>query len=329
MAVSVLRPTASTPLDRLVTDYLSACEGRGLVPKSIGQDERSLLANFLPWCAEEGVTRVDELDRAVLDRYTSYLLHRPTPSGAPLSRFSVHTYIRPVRLMLTWAAREGESVAAKPQFPRREKPFRDVLSREELDAVERAAAFERDKVIIRVFADCGLRLHELTQLCASDVIRSGRQAHLRVLGKRGRVRDVPIPPTLLRRLERLIDGRPEERDSDRIFLAIRRGSRGLVEPLTDGGIYQIVTHAVRQAGIRKRVHPHLLRHSWMTEMLRNGMNPIQLSFIAGASTEVIAQHYAHLTRDDAYDAMLAALSARPAGRLTPDPRAYRDGRRVL
>jgi len=29
------------------------------------------------------------------------------------------------------------------------------------------------------------------------------------------------------------------------------------------------------------VHPHLLRHSWMTEMLRRGMNPVQLSFIAG------------------------------------------------
>jgi uncharacterized protein (DUF433 family) len=46
----------------------------------------------------------------------------------------------------------------------------------------------------------------------------------------------------------------------------------------------------------------------MTEMLRQGMNPIQLSFIAGASTDVIAQHYAHLTKDDAYDAMVRALT---------------------
>lgn len=39
------------------------------------------------------------------------------------------------------------------------------------------------------------------------------------------------------------------------------------------------------------------------------MNPIQLSFIAGASPDVIAQHYAHLTKDDAYEAMLRALAA--------------------
>jgi uncharacterized protein (DUF433 family) len=46
----------------------------------------------------------------------------------------------------------------------------------------------------------------------------------------------------------------------------------------------------------------------MTEMLRNGMNPIQLSIIAGASQEVIADHYTHLNKEDAYEAMIRALS---------------------
>ncbi len=54
--------------------------------------------------------------------------------------------------------------------------------------------------------------------------------------------------------------------------------------------------------------PHLLRHSWMTEMLRNGLNPIQLSVIAGASVDVISERYAHLTKDNAYDAMLRVLT---------------------
>jgi hypothetical protein len=46
----------------------------------------------------------------------------------------------------------------------------------------------------------------------------------------------------------------------------------------------------------------------MTEMLRNGMNPIQLSIIAGASLPVIMEHYTHLTKDDAYDAMLRVIA---------------------
>ncbi len=148
-------------------------------------------------------------------------------------------------------------------------------------------------------------------LTASDLVRTSRQAHLRVHGKRDRFRDVPVTPTLLRGLDRLIEHRPADRGSDHIFLAARRSRGGLYEALTEGGIYQVVKDAVERSGIGKRVYPHLLRHSWMTEMIRNGMHPIQLSMIAGASLEVIMQHYAHLTRDDAYDAMLRALGPRP------------------
>jgi integrase/recombinase XerD len=190
---------------------------------------------------------------------------------------------------------------------RREKPIRDVLSRAEVDALERAAPNERDKLIIRLFADCGLRLDEMTRLQTTDIVRSARQAHLRVLGKRGRVRDVPIPPSLLRRLDRFIQSRPVERTSEAMFLTQRRRN-GVYDPLTRMGVYQVVKFAFQRARLGKRIYPHLLRHSWMTEMLRGGMNPIQLSIIAGASPEVIAAHYTHLNKEDAYEAMIRALS---------------------
>jgi integrase/recombinase XerD len=183
-----------------------------------------------------------------------------------------------------------------------------VLTRDEIDELERVMPTERDKLIIRIFGDCGLRLDELTQLRIDDVVRSGRQAYLRVLGKGSRVRDVPVPPAVLRRLDRYVQGRPYERSSDRMFLSLRRGPLGEYEPLTRSGAYLVVKDAVARARISKRVHPHLLRHSWMTEMLRRGMNPVQLSFIAGASMEVISQNYTHLTKDDAYEAMIRALT---------------------
>ena len=161
------------------------------------------------------------------------------------------------------------------------------------------------------FADKSDISEELTRLDAGDLIRGGRQVHLRVHGKRDRIRDVPLPPNLVRRVERLIASRPVGRTSDAIFLSHRRRGLGDYDALTTGGVYQVVKEAVARAGMSKRVFPHLLRHSWMTEMLRCGMNPIQLSFIAGASTEVIAKNYAHLTRDDAYEAMIRALSGSP------------------
>jgi integrase/recombinase XerD len=306
----IIKGTLPSPLTELAADYLASCEARGLMPKSLKQYRYSLASVFLPWCETEGVRSLADLDRRTVDRFTSMLLAHRTRSDQPLSRDSVCTYIRPIRLMLNWASREGEAVVAKPQLPRRERQVRDVLTRDEIDQLERAAVSERDQLIIRIFADCGLRLEELTRLQASDIVRGGRQAHLRVLGKRNRVRDVPLFPPVLRRLDNLIRRRPDERSSDAIFLAHRLTPYGEYEPLTSGGVYQVVKEAVAKAKITKRVYPHLLRHSWMTEMLRRGMNPVQLSIIAGASPEVIAACYTHLTKDDAYAAMMRALMPR-------------------
>ena len=317
MAVQLLDQRESSPLERLVDDYLSHCIARGLSPRTMASAYGPSLQHvFLPWCAQEGIRELADLDARAVDRFTSSLLQRQRnrPTGGTLSKHSVHSYVRPVRQMLTWASSVGEEVKAKPQLPRTSTPMRDVLTRQEIDLMESVLPAERDKVIIRIFGDCGLRREELTQLRPEDLVRTGRQAYLRVLGKRSRVRDVPLPPPLVRRLERLIASRPEERTADRIFLSFRRNPGGDYEPLTANGVYQVVRDAVTRAGIRKRVHPHLLRHSWMTEMLRHGMSPIQLSIIAGASMEVIAEHYTHLTKDDAYDAMLRVLSGQQVDR---------------
>jgi len=308
MAIQLIDGGIPSPLSRLVDDYLLSCRAKGLSPRSGEQYAFALQSVFLPWCAGQGIERVEDLDRRTLDRYTATLLERRTRSGALLSKYTVHTYIRPVRIMLTWAAEVGETVTAKPALPRRPTIIRDVLSREEIDRLERSAVSDRDQLVVRLFGDCGLRLEELSRLTASDIVRSGRQAHLRVLGKRSRMRDVPIPPALLRRLERHIACRPDERRTDHIFLSARRSPGGDYEPMSPDAAYQVVKDAVARSGIDKRIYPHLLRHSWMTEMLRSGMNPIQLSLIAGASVDVISQHYTHLTKDDAYEAMLRVLT---------------------
>lgn len=299
-----------TPLERLVDDYLANCQARGLSPRTIEQCYGySLHHVFLPWCSSEGIADLAQLNGRAVDRFNASLLARRAPNGELVSKHTVHHHIRPVRQLLTWADRIGEPVVAKPQLPKCPKPFHDILSREEIDRMERAAPTERDKLIVRILADCGLRLHELVALTPAKIVRSsGRQTFLRVLGKGARLRDVPIPPVLLRRLERYVDGAPAERASDQIFLTLRRTPNGEFHGITDSGARQTIRDAGKRAGLSKRVHPHLLRHSWMTEMLRRGMNPIQLSIIAGASQQVIADHYTWLTKDDAYDAMIKALT---------------------
>src|SRR5205807_4939501 len=120
---------------------------------------------------------------------------------------------------------------------------------------------ERDKLMVRLLGDAGLRVGELLGLRCDDLIERERNHYVRVRGKGDRERLVPIPK-LWRRLRRYIDrGRPTELISDRIFVSLRRDRRtGEYEPLTKSGVEQMVRTVAVMAGIRRRVHPHLLRH---------------------------------------------------------------------
>jgi site-specific recombinase XerD len=298
----------ATPVATLVSDYLTSCRARGLSSRTLSNAYGFALERvFLPWCRREGVLTTSDLSQQVLDRFTTDLLTRESERGRPFSKASVHSYVRPVRQMLHWAERAGEQVAGRPQLPKQPRREKEVLTRHEVDQLEDAARTERDKVIIRLFGDCGLRLSELTALTAGDIRRTGNRSYLRIHGKGDRERLVPVLPELARRLDRLARARGADREGDRLFTSNRRGPGGEYEPLTDSGVAQMVGAVARDSNLGKAVHPHLLRHSWMTEMLRKGMNPIQLAAIAGASEKVIAEHYAHLGHDDAYDAVARAL----------------------
>lgn len=61
--------------------------------------------------------------------------------------------------------------------------------------------------------------------------------------------------------------------------------------------------------MKKRVHPHLFRHSYATWALQQGMSPIQLADILGHSSLLMIQrNYAHLSSRDAWDAMARLLA---------------------
>ena len=112
-----------------------------------------------------------------------------------------------------------------------------VLERDEIRAMEDAAGSERDKLIVRVLADTGLRLSELLGLTAGDLIEQGRDRYVKVMGKGSRERLVPLQPALYVRLRRFAaNGARQETSSDRIFTtAIGYRARPRAEKRTSAG----------------------------------------------------------------------------------------------
>lgn len=238
----VLAPAEQTPLEVLVSDYLASCRARGL---ALGTIERaysfSLKEIFLPWCQRSEITEAEQLIQRVFDRFTSDLYEKGGRTGAPLSRHTSHTYIRHVRQFLSWAAKEGEvDGSARPQLPTLPRKVLDVLSRKELDELEGAAATERDKLIVRILGDTGLRVGELCDLRVDDVTRHERAALLRVRGKGNKERLVPLRPELARRLDRFLRYRSADAKGTRVFVSLRRGPDGQYGPLTPSGVGQLL-----------------------------------------------------------------------------------------
>jgi site-specific recombinase XerD len=310
--LTVVPGAAGGALGALVEDYLAACKARGLSPNTLqnsyGYPLRKVL---LPFCEREGITEPAGLTSRALDRLSGQLMDDGGPRGA-LSRHSVHAYIRAINHFLAWAQREGEPVQAKAQLPRLPKAVLEVLSREEIQAMEDVAKAERDKLIIRTLADTGIRVGELVKLRTGDLLSQGRQHYLRIRGKGSKERLVPIP-RLYARLRRYAErGRPKDATSDRLFVALKRRPEslgGAYEPLTESGVQQLVRNLAGTAGIERRVYPHLLRHSYITWAIRRGMHPVQIRQIVGhESTAMIDRVYSHLVPQDAYAATVKILA---------------------
>lgn len=308
--LAVVEPRVAPAVERLVEEYLTSCRARGLSPKTVNHAYGYPLRHvFLPWCAREEIADPASLTSRVLDRLSAELLEQGGKKGQ-LSRFSIKAYLRAVNGFLTWAKGEGEKVDAKAQIPKTPRALVDVLSREELQALEDAAQTERDKLIIRILADTGLRVGELCGLRITDLIERDRRPYLKVWGKGSRERLVPIPRLHRRLLRYLQRGRAGDSRSDRVFLSLRRRSGGDYEPLTPSGVGQVLDTAAERAGIRKRVYPHLLRHSFATWQLQRGTSTIALKDVLGhSSLAMIATVYSHLSPEDAYEAIAKSLLA--------------------
>ncbi len=318
--LEVVPEAPADPLRRLVEDYLRSCRARGLAPKTVDSAYAFPLRSvFLPWAARAGLDRLESITPRALETLAAELLDPERVQGrGPLSRYTVHGYLRAVNQCLRWGRQEGEPVpdrAAAP-LPSRPKGLPQVLDRADIERLEHLASTERDRLLVRILADTGIRVGELVGLRCDDLLVRTRGSFILVRGQGDRDRHVPIRPELARRLQRYIERTRPSKDAgdpDRIFLALRRDRRtGAYEALNSNAVGHIVRDLGRRAGLRQTVHPHLFRHSFVTWALRRGINPVQVAEIVGhTSLSMIQRVYSHLTPQDAHDALIAALLKDP------------------
>jgi integrase/recombinase XerD len=304
-----VKESATSPaIAASVEDFLLSARARRLSPQTVSFYATTCKKVLLPFCQRSGVEDVAELKQSHLERLAVELQDTAGAKG-PRSPFTVKAYLKGINQFLSWARKRGIETP-KAEMPKTPKRDIDVLSRGEVQDLEDAAEIERDKLVIRVLADTGARLDEVTRLRAEDVFERDRRMYIRVRGKGDKDRVIPVFPRVFARLRRHVErNRAARNGADRLFMSRRRRPGDeYYEPLTTSGVYLIVKRAAARAGVGKRVYPHLLRHSAITWMLSRGMSPVSVANVAGhGSLDTIYRVYSHLTPMNIADEMTRLL----------------------
>jgi integrase/recombinase XerD len=295
---------------QLVRDFLTDCERRAKLPadnderlsrKTIREYRQPLEQVLLPFCERQGITDVQQLTKPELERLREDLAANGARSGRQLKTPTVNSYLRSINACLSWGRKKGKGVEGTVQLYKQKRPHLNVLSRDEISRIENAAERERDRLIVRLLADTGIRVGELINLSVVDLVTEGDRVYLRVRGKTDQ-RDVPLLPDLNKRLRRYIsETRPKRPANDRVFLAARRRPGGGVEALTESGVQQIVRELAETAEIGRRVYPHLFRHSYITYQLGRMPAHYVRDIVGHQSLAMIDRVYSHIKPAELYD----------------------------
>ena len=180
------------------------------------------------------------------------------------------------------------------ESPKQPQHLPEVLSTAEVDMLERAIDLSkweghRNRAIIEVLFSCGLRVSELTHLKLSNLYRE--EQFVRVMGKGSKERLVPISPKALQELDYWFADRNQmkikEGEEDYVFLN-RRGAH-----LTRTMILIMIKNYARDAGIKKTISPHTLRHSFATALLEGGANLRSIQAMLGHESIGTTEIYTH------------------------------------
>lgn len=214
-----------------------------------------------------------------------------------------------LRQFFRWAVRESVAAVdptAQIEAPRIGRPLPKSLSEADVERLLQApdtgtAEGLRDRAMLEVLYATGLRVTELVGL-GPDQLGLG-QGLVRVVGKGGRERLVPLGDEALDWLRRFLDGGRAELLHGRPCAALFPTRRGA--GMTRQAFWYRIKKYALVAGIRQDLSPHTLRHAFATHLVNHGADLRVVQLLLGHASLSTTQIYTHVARE-----RLAALHAR-------------------
>ncbi len=283
-------------LKRQFLEYTEIEKGRAL--KTI-ENYNHYLSVFL---SHTEVKNPRDIDDEVVREFRMWLNRQSTgnnrQTGDTMSKKTQNYYLIALRAFLKYLARQNITSlpAERIELAKVEERSLDLISPAELSRLLEAPKGDgvkelRDKAILELLFSTGLRVSELCSLNNDTDFSLGEFS---IRGKGGKVRVVFVSDAARKAVSQYLKARKDMNDA--LFIQVGKESKTKdATPLTRRSIERIVKHYAIKAGISKKVTPHVIRHSFATDLLSNGADLRSVQMLLGHANIATTQIYTHVT----------------------------------
>lgn len=287
-----------------ITDFLEYCEiERNLSPLTI-RDYRHYLEFFDDWQKENSLlTKPQDLSVEVVRKFRVYLAHFLSPNGnLPLKKVTQNYYVIALRSLLRYLVKKDLKVVTpdKIELPKVDSRSLLFLDREQLERLLAQPDISsdrglRDKALMELLFSTGLRVSELCRLNRDQINFARRE--FGIIGKGQKPRVVFISDRASLWLQKYLQART---DSYNPLFIRYSGSQDISQAneamrLTTRSVQRAVEKYVREARLPVKATPHVLRHSFATDLLINGADLRSVQELLGHKNVATTQIYTHVT----------------------------------
>jgi len=283
-------------MDKLKKKYLEYLTiDKNSAPKTIENYNRYLTI-FSEWAK---ISKPSQITDDLVHEFRLFLSKRTDQNGDPISVKTRNYYIIALRNFLKFLAKQGISTLApeRVELSKTKDHTIDFLELDEIVELFQAARGEdlkslRNQAILELLFSSGMRVSELVGLDRNKINLDKKE--FSIMGKGSKRRVVFISEDVAKLIKKYLNKRV---DTDlALFVRHNRDPKKEVDlRLSARSIQRIIQNCALKAGIVKKVTPHVMRHSFATNLLQNGADIRSVQALLGHSSINTTQIYTHVT----------------------------------
>lgn len=304
------------PLPHHFNNFLEWLEIEKGLSSSTQENYARFLQKFLNWLKKEGLEdlKPHQINPEHIWKYRVYLARHKSPkTGKALKKSTQNYYLVALRSLLNFFAnRDIASLPAEKIELPKEAGNSEVsfLDKEQLSRLLRAPDHSnphglRDRAILESLFSTGMRIAELVSLNRNQIKINSNSESLEVVivGKGGRARTVYFSERAVEWLKKYLEIRDQEPDisKEKALFINFRNRKGDGRRLTARAIQKSIKKYAIKAGIPLTTTPHVLRHTFATDLLSKGVDLRTVQEFLGHKNITATQIYTHVTNKQLRD----------------------------